>query len=433
MMIIIRLIWLISVGCSFKQAARHVWYDRFERESPLFSNTWEIQHARWLAINETTDSANIGLDDTEDKCQSNSRTSTITTDRCTQTQDLEIGSVNEGGTPIFEQYRGYPGSSIDRAWRLSMASFIVGALPQAIKVFGMRGIPFTQTLVAFLLASFSIPEILRMIVGSAGVITLPSTPAVTRTKKTLLDVDFYALSISIMFTCISISYTVFVPLFNGSTSHSSYPDLTSLVRGIIAVYTVTVGLTLHIALAISGMEFTSRAMTRVGKWLNTIMPACICETWASWRSSFGTLVSTYLAYDPPLSPSSFELTIFFVLFNVAHTTALFYVLSGDEPRFPVPNLRHISPGLIVYAMSYVIIGIPAFLLIPYLVYRLLFMGPLSRTPRRIFGLEGSNSEFCSGAFVMMNFLSSLMGYSFLWFDFGDANDTYKPSWADALG
>ena len=99
----------------------------------------------------------------------------------------------------------------------------------------------------------------------------------------------------------------------------------------------------------------------------------------------------------------------------------------------MPNLNNVSLTLMIYSLCVSIIGIPASLFTPYLLFRLIFMGSLSRYPRTIFGVEGSVSEFYAGAFVMLNVLSSLMGYSFLWFEVGNFYDTYKPGWADSLG
>lgn len=80
----------------------------------------------------------------------------------------------------------HPGSAIDRTWRLSMGAFVVGALPQMIKVFGMRGILKTQITTAILLVSFLIPEILRLMAGTAGEIELHPMPNVLEAKH-LLD------------------------------------------------------------------------------------------------------------------------------------------------------------------------------------------------------------------------------------------------------
>jgi hypothetical protein len=57
---------------------------------------------------------------------------------------------------------------MDRTWRYSIGAFLVGALPQTVKVFAMQGVPGTQFIVAIYLFAFLVPELFRVIVGPAG-------------------------------------------------------------------------------------------------------------------------------------------------------------------------------------------------------------------------------------------------------------------------
>lgn len=72
----------------------------------------------------------------------------------------------------------HPGLGIDRAWRYTMAGFLVGPLPQAIKVFGMKGIMRTQIIVGVQIWSFVVPEVFRLIAVSVRApYPRPMTPA----------------------------------------------------------------------------------------------------------------------------------------------------------------------------------------------------------------------------------------------------------------
>jgi hypothetical protein len=441
LMILLKFSWILYLGCSFKVAAQHVWYDRFEKESPLLKDTCQILVTKWVTNDQQDVSTNVSPDTLEeghnnqyDAPQDLNGYTVSTATQTTENRGLEIEPRRHEPSPeITEKPEPHEGSDIDGMWRLSMASFIVGALPQAIKVFGMRGIPLTQTLVAFLLVSFIIPEVLRLVAGTAGTNDLHPMPTVMKAKTAFITIELYILWLCILFACIVFSYSVFVPLFYASTAHSTYPDLSLAVRAIVGVYTVTIGLTLPIGLVVSRVSYKSWAMRKLVSFCTTITPRWFHELWMSLRSSFATRTSDLLAFSPPLSPLSFEFTIFFVLLNVLHLLYFDYVLPGHTPRFPEPKTLNLSPYLVYYSMAYVVIGIPAFLLLPYLIYRLMFMGSLSRYPRKVFGMKGSVSEFSAGAFILFNVLSSLMGYSFLWYEVGDVNDTYKPGWADALG
>ena len=157
-------------------------------------------------------------------------------------------------------------------WRLSMASFIVGALPQAIKVFCMRGVPLTQTLVAFLVVSFLVPEILRMVAGSAGAIELHPMPIVTKAKTTLVDLQLHALGITLLFACVIFSYSVFVPLFYASTSHATYPELSMTVRTIVGIYIVSIGFAITITLAVSFIGYDSFVAVKLVSYFARVTP-----------------------------------------------------------------------------------------------------------------------------------------------------------------
>lgn len=73
----------------------------------------------------------------------------------------------------------------------------------------------------------------------------------------------------------------------------------------------------------------------------------------------------------------------------------------------------------------------AVLLLLYLLYRLLFIGSLSKYPRKLSGLDGSMSSFISGTIIIFNFLSLFGTYGFLYDR--SSGETSKPGWAEYLG
>lgn len=53
---LVELVWLMLVGCSLRVAARHLWYDRFDPEVPIF---WKLFPSRMA------DFDNVALDSTD--------------------------------------------------------------------------------------------------------------------------------------------------------------------------------------------------------------------------------------------------------------------------------------------------------------------------------------------------------------------------------
>ncbi len=67
----------------------------------------------------------------------------------------------------FEEPRTWAGSGVDSNWRWSMIAFVLGALPQFIKVFVMQGVIATQIIAIAFFGAFLVPEILRITAGVA--------------------------------------------------------------------------------------------------------------------------------------------------------------------------------------------------------------------------------------------------------------------------
>jgi hypothetical protein len=492
-MMLVKLVWMLCVGCSFRTAARHVWYDRFERESPVFDNTWDILKAKFKSSGNSSvpadpstnavrvrissqdnTPAGIGRKDTPTtlphkrvvgvpsrdmgitRAQSESSSLTLVerpsvalvmqrnaNDPFTrgnyssvQASNVEAGPTSHGSSLQLYKHSGpYEGSAIDRTWRLSMASFIFGALPQAIKVFGMKGVPLTQALVAFLLVSFLVPEIIRMIAGTAGAFDLRPKLVVLKAKSTFDNVELHALRISIVFACYMFSYSVFIPMFSTAAKHSS--NLVSWIHEFLKFFTLITAVSLNLVLLFSDSRCASWATRKIVLYSTLVLPQGVRDFYVKMRSSFAVGVSVVLAFDPPLSPACFESTVVCFFLTALQTLCLVVVFYSytpiGKPPLPKMTLRNITLYNIYSAVHYSFFLFPLFYTISHLFYRLIFMGSLSRYPRQLFGLHGTVSEFWAGAFVLLNFVSSLVGFSVFWYEYGDFNDTYKPSWADALG
>jgi hypothetical protein len=254
-MMLLKLVVLLTVGCSPLIAVRYVWYDRFEREEisggeeptdisvnamgPVASHgTFDASgegdtcsgalSSAELAEAEGRDVADLPLTTLDTlNTASASETEGIVTEaeRDLRDPDLMTGAAPSSNSTIHgEQHQelerastmtttrpavsntigpllihllvavpaetptnmtSLPGSTVDRTWRLSMVSFIFGALPQAVKVFGMRGVPFTQTIVAISITSFIVAEVFRSVASPVGAVDLHPMSVVVNAKNFL--------------------------------------------------------------------------------------------------------------------------------------------------------------------------------------------------------------------------------------------------------
>jgi len=237
-LMLLKFLVMLLVGCSPRTAIRHVWYDRFVEDEDIGDGSWVVWF--WQDFVRTNDQSSTtaadasstaapqdnvppvdgeaqgtssaalsGHDNEESRLADRQHLTTITpsgtvehasiihqeqssniaTDEAPSTVDPSLGLPSTSKEPIT--YRtDLPGCAVDRSWRLSMVSFIFGALPQAVKVFAMKGIPVTQIAVAFLLSSFITAEVFRSVAGPIGLSNLCHSPGVLRCKRILASTQF---------------------------------------------------------------------------------------------------------------------------------------------------------------------------------------------------------------------------------------------------
>lgn len=101
-----------------------------------------------------------------------------------------------------------------------------------------------------------------------------------------------------------------------------------------------------------------------------------------------------------------------------------------------PSLRvHPAPSVEIWLRVWIwpltnFIIFPAILVPSHIMFRLLFMGSLSKYPRKLSGLAGTWGEFISFAIISVHMLALIALFSPIWHD---PIGTFKPHWADWLG
>jgi hypothetical protein len=318
------------------------------------------------------------------------------------------GERDEDGAYDFELHRNAPGSGIDPAWRYSVASFALGAVPQGVKVFGMRGIPLTQTLVAFLLVSFVVPESFRIVAGPARTINLRPMPSILRVNQGFAEAKVVGLWVAcgvgwgFSYFCL-LKVVVMRP--NGAEDGLSEGATTFVVAP-----------PLGFVIAMVGNVVVYAAVKTVGRWKGVLDMEAKLKKWIQGMYAISSDVPDFAL-------------VFVVIFPLSVMVATLCMVSRRvEERSTVVNDDGTIALIFLSILS--LFTVPVQLAAFHIVFRLVFMGSLSSTPRKLFGLEGQTSEFVSGAFVVANLFFAFVGYVYC-----DPFyvDTYKPDWAEWLG
>ena len=294
-----------------------------------------------------------------------------------------------------------PGSTIDRNWRLSMISFGFGALPQAIKIFAMRGIPCTQAFVGIFLISFIVPEVFRTLAGPVGQCDLYSLPIVLDAKShlTLLSFSLWVLTAF---------YMVLLSFFASFQCVGLGRLLNIVLAGSMLAFPVT--------LLLFG---TSNFLTRFISFARCFNGMRSCFSDLKFVQFVRTNLVTFIAGSFALSSSTVEPCLPFVFL---YLTCLVGTVWGISL---VPVERSAILGFVAW------LSLPFALLCLYLTYRFLFVGCFSAITRCLCGAQGTKEEFLKGTMILVNIATITMGYAFLQ---GYASyDTFKPPWTDVLG
>jgi hypothetical protein len=404
---------LLLVGCSIKVAARHVWYGRFEKEDLTMETSRDGLWGVIVPLPQYLSISDLGI-------ATATQVPTKTTWKHSHTRDLPLLPLSRPGTGDVsaaasdtallepgsqEPHEWYSGSAVDHIWRLSMATYILGALPQAIKVFGMKNVPWTQTFVALSLANFLVPEILRHIAGPAGAVDLRPLPIVENVQKGMTSRKRFAVS-----TAILASVCFIWASFIGVSSFEFRPFTSAVASALFA----TLCLVGAVHLATRYWPLTLRIR------LNPL--ARLADRWHRLASTATDFCSSLAALKIELVEQYLGLTLLFAISWIV-SSALFYFC------FPRPTL-HSEPKVVDRMTTLVIPVIWINLMFfSYILYRCLFAGSMSRYPRRVFGLEGNSIEFWNGCFITQHMLAFLVLYAYNY----KSEGTYKPSWAEALG
>ena len=292
-----------------------------------------------------------------------------------------------------------PGSTVDRGWRLSIMSFVFGALPQAIKVFAMKGVSGTEALVAIFLVSFVLSEVFRSLAGPVGQVNLYPLPRVLNAKSFLCHVLFFLI------------FGLIVSILAGGFFFSSFVVFAGL-KPLVALVPFGMMLALPVTLLPFGVLRCLIALCPNGirsymydfkmfQFLRTNLVACIAGSLA-------------------LSPSPVERYIVFVCLYIPCFIGVVWSLSGA-------SIFWIQGGDVIFLVAF--LSSLFALLILYITYRLLFMGYLSNITHRLCGTEGTTEEFLKGMFILINFVGITMSYATTW----NSSETFKPRWVEVLG
>ena len=421
-MMIVEFVCLMNVGCPISTAARHVWYGRFERGITQSTLDLPLASIRDNQSNSVLSNSGVPVDDNipEDTGMPNEISNHDTITPATGSRAVEVSS--RPSTPILDlqmtNSNYLAGSSIDRNWRQSMFAFAIGVAPQALKVFAMRGTPLTQVLMSIYIIAFLVPELFRLIAGSAGEIDLRPMPIVVRTRRTIVEVA----NVLCGFVAMAPVFPANILLFYLHTSLASQVAMWFYLGPINVLHMFMSSV--QLSMCISEAHSHTSPLTRV-------MQLWAVDFLAFNRKLFCTpkQVVTLVVLNPLLDSEPFltGLCLHLALLVIAHLVLPPLLLHGHispDAQFPETFMTYyFMSGML---LIFVVFAIP---LMSLLLYGVLFVSLSSKIPRRLTGVKGSMGELLVGYVTLCSLFTAFYMYSQLWTSEG----TYKPAWADYLG
>ena len=299
-----------------------------------------------------------------------------------------------------------PGSTLDRGWRVSMISFMLGAFPQAIKVFAMRGIVCTQVLVTIFLVAFIVPELLRSLAGPVGQSNLYPLPIISNAKSFLSSGLF-----STVFWWSSFFY-MFPLVVMASAEPLGFVSRVSMVPiGMVIAFPITLLLYVFIIFLTCFKIFASCSNGlrlymynfRVFRYVRIKLAVFIA----------GSLALKHSTVEPWLS--------FVCLYTICLGGTLWRLWCAS--LFPLESEEAAARVSSIVFWSFAPLG-------PYIVYRLLFVGYMSAITRHLCGTRGTTRGFFKGIFVVINIAGLTVCYARLLYT---SSGTFKPRWVEVLG
>lgn len=471
-MMLVKFLWMLILGCSPRTAARHVWYDRFltgdalpEEYEDLAPEDWaETAHLRIQESQQKPPTMLVGGDDANaqesvdgsittetymmtgalpDPRLSSPPVNTPTNEEVGSTENsyrdegivntaLELTSLNSQATDIpvsctasnealadhdlepgntdspfifVKSYNNsHAGTSIDRTWRFSMDGFLIGALPKAIKVFAMQGINFTQVIVGIQVSSFVVPEIFRLAAGSVGAFELHPMPSIEFAKETLQFVQNWALfifgSLSVPFMC---AFGLGGLFYTAMSRFGGVPYFAGTLLVVAPCLACIIFQTRNGLLKLSAVKSLTDAIT---------LPRGV--TTASKK-----IVAALLGIIAVrASPDSTECVL-----GMCYILAVPITLAPSIYLYTQTNLS------VILAFIMGIVGFPIYIYLP---FAFLFKGSLSKVPRALSGLEGTQGELLRFGYVAVHAVGILSFYTTTETLYDPAG-TYKPDWTNLLG
>jgi len=471
LLMLMKFLIILAVGCSPRMAVRHVWYDRFVEDEDIGDGSWVVWVWRDFAWkpNESSaagsDSALVGaagndglvdvevgltcsgalpghnneetrLADVQQPTTISASETVVPTPIATRRNDLDAigaelgrsislpitrseGSATVGLPEHSTTYmQALPGSAVDRSWRLSMVSFIFGALPQAVKVFAMKGIPVTQITVAFLVVSFITAEAFRSVAGPVGLSSLPPIPVGQRARRALSSTYLTLAALTTSFVHLT-GYSSMMVLL-------SVPGPAGSIRNGVFAYGAPL-------------------CVQVASWVSNGAVGLL------ERHVFPEALTAYLK-SRSLRPSSYN---FFhgMREKIPLLVPRLLMLGPCRAESRVPYML-VFPGFLagiawvywrftsfIHVWSWNTFSIficPAFVITPLCVLTLahalhymIFASSFADHVRYVYGLQGTLDEFATGMFILVNTGLTLYGYSAA--PGFDGKSTFKPGWTETLG
>ncbi|KAM7202990.1 hypothetical protein V8F20_004237 [Naviculisporaceae sp. PSN 640] len=342
--------------------------------------------------------------------------------RVTLGPDRTTNAIQTGASQAFAQ---------DKLWGFSIIAFVLGTLPQMIKILGCQNIPASQILAGLILVAFAIPEALRCIATKEKGRPLPPTQA----NSSILAKDGEATSV---WENISLRLAILCQLFLWIWIMSQalfYNHFMKIIQAGREDRQTTSDVDLSVNWNFSLMA-PVLSLCLIHFAVFGLVPILSCLTMGldpTWRPTPGSgHMSTVaaaaligLSHDGEGLVESPE-EISKGCFYLAHLLTFFLIVAlGIETDTVVAT---------VMALMTTVALIPPLYLTGLVSYRCVvlcraFKANGSRGINIWQLLIGSGRDFCASLFLCLNIVTLFLYYRYLY----EPDGTVKPGWADELG
>jgi len=349
-------------------------------------------------------------------------------------------SPREAACHVFV-HRGLEGGAsesskgLERIWWFRLLAFVLSALPQVIKLYGMTGILWTQSWASMYLVTFLVFEIITQLAGidwTESQLNFNDQVLHASYKFEMLKVILMFVSCTAQIAIWAIICALFIPtdvLYTTTVKEQHYiweMELLYLLAALI-VYAIPMFVValINIIWAIIWFFIILGPVWIIGK--------AIFDLGQKYVSRKIEFISAVIAFNYKAT-----LLLISTIVSLAAACGYFYMcgsffFSFFPMNWPIiVGLNPLEPGPLANLSMKFVLGLcllGCICLISFMVHRVMFVGSISSPFKRTFELSRTMEGYFALHFFLFTLLTALLYYCFCY----NLEGTFKPGWTDVLG